>query len=108
MATSFSQNLTFLRTQAGMTQEQLAEILSVSRQSVSKWESGASKPDLDNLAKAAADALNGLAYRDDSCITDLVVRKRYGTEPRLEVVIRDAAEPAPVEIQPEKREEEWF
>lgn len=66
------------------------------------------KPDLDNLAKAAADALNGLAYRDDSCITDLVVRKRYGTEPRLEVVIRDAAEPAPVEIQPEKREEEWF
>ena len=66
------------------------------------------KPDLDNLAKAAADALNGLAYRDDSCITDLVVRKRYGTEPRLEVVIRDAAEPVSGELCPEKREEEWF
>ena len=51
MATSFSQNLTFLRTQAGMTQEQLAEILSVSRQSVSKWESGASFPEMETLLR---------------------------------------------------------
>lgn len=37
---AFSENLQFLRTQAGETQEQLAEALAVSRQSVSKWESG--------------------------------------------------------------------
>lgn len=45
------------------------------------------KPDLDNIAKIVADALNGLAYRDDSCIVDLTVRKRYGAEARVEVSI---------------------
>ena len=39
---SFSENLQFLRTQSSTTQEQLAEQLDVSRQSVSKWESGGS------------------------------------------------------------------
>lgn len=35
------------------------------------------KPDLDNCAKAILDALNGLAYEDDSAVTDLTVCKRY-------------------------------
>ena len=39
---AFSDNLQFIRAQAGVTQEQLAEQLDVSRQSVSKWESGGS------------------------------------------------------------------
>ena len=39
---AFSDNLQFIRTQGGVTQEQLAEQLNVSRQSVSKWESGVS------------------------------------------------------------------
>lgn len=46
---SFSENLQFLRTQRGMTQEQLAERLEVSRQSVSKWESCASYPEMEKL-----------------------------------------------------------
>ncbi|MDY5870251.1 MAG: helix-turn-helix transcriptional regulator, partial [Suilimivivens sp.] len=37
---SFAENLQFLRKQKEITQEQLAEQLEVSRQSVSKWESG--------------------------------------------------------------------
>ena len=37
-----SENLQSIRTQAGVTQEQWAEQLDVSRQSVSKWESGVS------------------------------------------------------------------
>ena len=37
---SLGQNLQFLRKQKDMTQEQLAEQLEVSRQSVSKWEIG--------------------------------------------------------------------
>lgn len=37
---SFAENLLFLRKQKDITQEQLAESLEVSRQSVSKWESG--------------------------------------------------------------------
>ena len=41
--TAFGANLTHLRTARGLTQEQLAETLGVSRQSVSKWESGVSQ-----------------------------------------------------------------
>ncbi|MBM6925719.1 helix-turn-helix domain-containing protein [Pseudoflavonifractor phocaeensis] len=46
---SFGTNLQFLRDQAGMTQEGLAEALQVSRQSVSKWESDASFPEMEKL-----------------------------------------------------------
>lgn len=48
---AFSENLQFLRTRAGVTQEQLAEELGVSRQSVSKWESNASFPEMDTLLR---------------------------------------------------------
>ena len=48
---AFSENLQFLRARANMTQEQLAEELDVSRQSVSKWESGASFPEMDTLLR---------------------------------------------------------
>ena len=48
---SFSENLQFLRTRADTTQEQLAEQLEVSRQSVSKWESGSSFPEMDTLLR---------------------------------------------------------
>lgn len=46
---AFSENLQFIRTQAGHTQEQMAERLDVSRQSVSKWESGGSYPEMETL-----------------------------------------------------------
>lgn len=48
---SFSENLQFIRAQAGVTQEQLAEQLDVSRQSVSKWEGGQSFPEMDTLLR---------------------------------------------------------
>lgn len=37
---AFPENLQYIRSQAGVTQEQLAEQLEVTRQSVSKWEGG--------------------------------------------------------------------
>lgn len=40
-----------LRKRCGWSQEELAEQLGISRQSVSKWESGASIPDLDKIIK---------------------------------------------------------
>lgn len=40
-----------LRKKLGWSQEQLAEQMDISRQSVSKWESGASIPDLDKIIK---------------------------------------------------------
>lgn len=48
---SLAENLQFLRAREGITQEQLAERMDVSRQSVSKWESGASFPEMDTLLK---------------------------------------------------------
>ena len=46
-----AQKIMALRKQRGWSQEELAQQLEVSRQSVSKWESGASMPDLDKIVK---------------------------------------------------------
>lgn len=46
---NFSENLQTLRKERGWTQEQLAELLQVSRQAVTKWESGQSSPDLERI-----------------------------------------------------------
>ena len=48
---SLAENLQYLRAREGITQEQLAERLDVSRQSVSKWESSASYPEMDTILK---------------------------------------------------------
>ncbi len=47
----FRDNLLFLRDSRNMTQEQLAMLLGVTRQAVSKWEAGASTPDMDRLVR---------------------------------------------------------
>ena len=46
---NFSEKLTKLRKENNMSQESLAEVLEVSRQSVSKWESGINYPEMDKL-----------------------------------------------------------
>ena len=46
-----AERLQKLRRKAGYSQEQTAELLGISRQAVSKWESGQGKPDLDNLVR---------------------------------------------------------
>ena len=45
--------------------------------------------DLDNLFKAISDALNGVAYDDDSQIIDATIRKFYGEQARAEITIRE-------------------
>lgn len=49
-----SEKIVKLRKKNGWSQEELAEKLGISRQSVSKWESGTSIPDLDNILKLSA------------------------------------------------------
>lgn len=46
---NFAEKLYTLRTQSGYSQEVLAEKLSVSRQAVSKWETGPTLPETDKL-----------------------------------------------------------
>jgi Holliday junction resolvase RusA-like endonuclease len=45
------------------------------------------RPDADNYAKAALDGCNGVLFRDDSQVTDLIVRKRYSERPRLVITL---------------------
>ena len=50
---TLSERITALRTARGLSQEALAQQLGVSRQSISKWETGASTPELDKLTALA-------------------------------------------------------
>lgn len=43
------------------------------------------KPDVDNCVKAILDALNGLAYHDDSQVVEVEALKFYSEEPRVEI-----------------------
>ena len=45
----FSENLKRIRKENNLSQEQLAEKVGVSRQAVSKWESGAAYPEMDKV-----------------------------------------------------------
>lgn len=47
----FSDNLYHLRSMRNMTQEQLAMLMGVSRQAISKWESGRAYPEMDKLVR---------------------------------------------------------
>lgn len=49
----FRERLFDLRRQAGLSQEELASLLGVTRQAVQKWEAGTSRPDMDNLVSLA-------------------------------------------------------
>lgn len=51
---NLSQNLTRLRKEKKITQEELAEFVGVTKASVSKWETGATTPDIQILPVLAA------------------------------------------------------
>lgn len=50
---NFRERLFDLRRQAGLSQEELANLVGVTRQAVQKWEAGTSRPDMDNLVSLA-------------------------------------------------------
>ena len=50
---NIAERLKDLRKEAGYSQEQVAELLNVSRQAVSKWESAQGYPDIENIIKLA-------------------------------------------------------
>ncbi len=50
------------------------------------------KPDCDNIIKAVLDALNGVAYYDDSQVVKICIRKRYDTNPRTIIEIIELKE----------------
>ena len=50
------------------------------------------KPDVDNLAKAVMDALNDVAWVDDSQVVRVSIYKEYAKEPYVYIYIHDDAE----------------
>ncbi len=70
---SFRDNLQHLRATRNMTQEQLAMLLGVSRQSVTKWEAEKSYPEMDKLLK--------LCQIFECSLDDLVQGDLTGREP---------------------------
>lgn len=53
MSLCIADNLKLMRNKQGYTLEGLAEIISVSRQTIAKWEAGESYPDIMNCVKLA-------------------------------------------------------
>lgn len=66
----FSEKLKTLRAQQGLTQEQLAQRLYVTRTAVSRWETGTGTPNLDSLQALAR--LFGVSV-DDLLSTDALI-----------------------------------
>ena len=52
MKMNFSEKFQLIRKNKGMTQEELAEKLDISREAVAKWESGQAYPDISNPGSA--------------------------------------------------------
>ena len=60
-----AENLALLRNLRGMTQEEVAEVIGISRQSYSKWEQGETIPDIekcDRLAKFYGVSIDALVH----------------------------------------------
>lgn len=66
MRLSIAKHIRSLRKRAGLTQEELAQRLYVTRQTVSLWELGKTRPDVETL-QAIADCLGWICSR---CSTD--------------------------------------
>ena len=47
------------------------------------------KPDLDNVAKAFLDAMNGIVYMDDKQVVTLHCTKVYGTIPGVHILVKE-------------------
>ena len=74
-------NIMKLRKRENLTQEQLAEIIGVSRQAIAKWEKGESTPDLENcvaLAKAFDVTVDDLIqYKENEAGLPLPPKGKY-------------------------------
>lgn len=47
----------------------------------------AKKPDIDNIAKACFDGMNGVVWKDDVQAVQVLLRKRYGESPGVHVMV---------------------
>lgn len=93
---NFAEKLCVLRNQSGYSQEQLAEKMGVSRQAVSKWESGVTLPEtekiilLSNLFDVSTDFLLRDILVDRSRDTlDRVIFKFLGSAQEMDEISKE-------------------
>lgn len=82
----FSEKMQILRKSRGITQEELAERLQVSRQAVAKWESGQTYPDIMNLIQLSELFHITVDYlvKDEECNKSLEDTKRTDLDSIIE------------------------
>ena len=79
-------NLIFLRNIKGLTQEQVAEVIGISRQSYSKWEQGETYPDIDKcdkLAKYYGVTIDSLVHQDNKVDDRVVCERQYDCDYKI-------------------------
>lgn len=78
----FAEKLKLIRKNEGLTQEELAEKLSVSRQAVAKWEAGQVYPDISNLIQISNLFHVTVDYlvRDQECMMNCTNRENADIE----------------------------
>ena len=92
MTIEIADRLIALRKRKGLSQEELAELLGISRQAVSKWERAESGPDIDNAILL-------------SRFYNISLDELFGNKPEYERVL-DKMEPDPIEETAEEPQEE--
>ena len=87
---NLGENLVQLRINNRISQEELADELKISRQAVSKWEQGTTKPDVDNLLKISKyfkvgmdDLVSNDVIKKEAC--SINVKNDDKTEKRLQI-----------------------
>ena len=86
----FSEKLSILRKARCLTQEQLAEKLDVSRQSVSKWESGQAVPELEKVvALSTVFDVTTDSLLKSSEIDDLSVKTEMLEKQQQQMLVRE-------------------
>ena len=82
----FNEKLKMLRKENDLTQEELAEKLMVSRQAITKWESGDGIPDIENLKQISTlfnTSIDELVKEDKEVKID--IRQKYTYKEELEI-----------------------
>ena len=81
----FSEKLQTLRKENKMSQEQLADMMDVSRQAVSKWESGSAYPEMDKLLTLCKIFNCSLDDLTNDEVTEINVEKN--TKPNIKNIV---------------------
>ena len=87
---SLGERICKLRTRKGLSQGELADALDVSRQSISKWETGASVPELDKLIR--------LGEIFDVSLDELITGKEKVEQP---AALPQAEQPVVAKVEPQ-------